>query len=51
VFQLRVREVAWFVAPFVGNARDGAAGIAIVVKFQTFDHLLVPPALVAFTSQ
>jgi hypothetical protein len=38
-------------APFVGDARDGAAGIAIVVKLHTFDQLPVPPAFVALTSQ
>ncbi len=47
-----VREVARPLAPFVGEASAGApGGAAVVVKFQTPDHALVPPALVALTFQ
>jgi hypothetical protein len=49
--QLRVGEVDWFAAPFVGDAREGIPGIAIVVKLHTLDHIPVPPAFVAFASQ
>ena len=34
--QLKVNEVSWFVAPFVGETRATAGGS--VVKFQAFDH-------------
>ena len=37
--QLRVSEVGWLIAPFVGNARDGTAGI--VVKLQALDQVLL----------
>jgi hypothetical protein len=49
--QLRVGEVDWFVALFVGDIRDGVPGIAIVVKSHTFDQPPVPPAFVALTFQ
>ena len=45
--QLRVSEVGWLIAPFVGNARDGTAGS--VVKLQPFDHEL--PASLVLTLQ
>ena len=52
VLQLRISEVSWFVAPFEGEASIGAAGTAmIVVKLHTLDHMPVPPAFVALTSQ
>jgi hypothetical protein len=34
--QLKVNEVSWFVAPFVGETRATVGGS--VVKFQAFDH-------------
>jgi hypothetical protein len=49
--QFMVSEVSWFVAPFDGDTRDGGAGIAVVVKLHTLDHIPVPPAFVAFTFQ
>ena len=51
-FQLRVKEVAWLMAPFEGEDSVGTEGSGgTVVKFQTVDHELVPPALVAFARQ
>jgi hypothetical protein len=50
--QLRVNEVDWLTALFVGAASVGAPGVEMtVVKLHTLDHALVPPAFVALTSQ
>ena len=51
--QLKTSEVTGSpTAPFVGEARTGAAGAAmIVVKLHTLDHNPVPPAFFAFASQ
>jgi hypothetical protein len=38
-FQLKVGVNDWLIAPFVGNARDGTAGI--VVKLQALDQVLL----------
>ena len=49
---VRVGEVRTFTEPLVGVARAGATGAPMmVVKLQTLDQLLVPPAFVDFTSQ
>jgi hypothetical protein len=39
-FQLRVSDVGWLTAPFVGNASEGIAGS--VVKLQALDQVLLP---------
>jgi len=50
--QLRVGLMEIPVALFSGEAKAGADGMATtVVKLQTVDQPLVPPALVAFTRQ
>ena len=52
-FQLKVGLVETPVAMSAGEASSGAAGAAptTVVKLQTPEYALVPPAFVAFTRQ
>ena len=50
--QPMVSEVGWLVAPLVGDASVGGTGAEmIVVKLHMLDQALVPPTLLAFTSQ
>lgn len=52
VFQLRVDEIDWYVAPLGGeDSIGGLGGAMIVVKLQALDHAPMPPKFTPFARQ